>query len=657
MNDAPTATNLNQTLVINEDAAATTLFTGPPVAADIDSANVTATLTLDAAAGALNGAGAGVLAAGVLTYTITGTPAAVNAALAAVTYDSAPNFFGTTSVGVTIDDGANGPQGSPNPTGSIDITVNSVNDAPTVAATANNPAYAAPPVDLFSGVTASTVESGQSIVQLVLTVTNISDTDESLVIDGDTVSLVDGTVSGAPTATLGVSYSVAVSGGTATITITITSPGLTGAQTGTLIDGLAYTNTVVSPGDPARVVTIVSLTDDGGNLLGGVATGTPGIASTVNFNIAPSIDVDGEITYVENGAATLVDNSIAVSDPDDTDMESATVVISSGYAGAQDVLTFTNTLNITGSLVGNTLTATGTATLAEYETFLQSVRYQNTSDDPSTADRILTYTVNDGFVDSPSDTATIYVVALNDAPAITPTGGSTAYIENAAAVTIDGSLTVTDPDSSITSAQVRVSVGFQTGDLLNFVDQNGITGVYTPGTGVLSLSGTASVADYQAALRSITFSSTSNDPGVSKTIEFKVNDATVDSNLATRTLAITPVNDEPTLTTSGLNPGFTENGAAVDLFSTPVVASAIEAGQNLNNLVLTVTNVAGTGTTESLTIDGTIVALNTPHRDHRDQRHDRFGRARGHHRDRHDLEGRRRLRRHHPVHRRRPRLR
>ncbi|MDB5578285.1 MAG: hypothetical protein JWR80_3461, partial [Bradyrhizobium sp.] len=193
VNDAPTATNLSQSLTIDEDAAATTLFALPPVTADIDSANVTARLTLDAAAGVLNGAGAGVLALGVLTYTITGTPAAVNAALAAVTYDSAPDFFGSPNVGVAIDDGANGPQGT-NPTGTIGITVNPVNDAPTLAATAVNPAYV-PGADLFSGVTASTVESGQTIVQLVLTVTNISDT-ESLLIDGATVALVDGTVSG-----------------------------------------------------------------------------------------------------------------------------------------------------------------------------------------------------------------------------------------------------------------------------------------------------------------------------------------------------------------------------------------------------------------------------------------------------------------------------
>ena len=48
MNDAPTATNLTQSLTIDEDDAATTLFTVPPVVSDIDSATVTATLTLAA---------------------------------------------------------------------------------------------------------------------------------------------------------------------------------------------------------------------------------------------------------------------------------------------------------------------------------------------------------------------------------------------------------------------------------------------------------------------------------------------------------------------------------------------------------------------------------------------------------------------------------
>ena len=130
VNDAPTATNLTQSLTIGEDDAATTLFTLSPVVSDIDSANVTATLTLDAAAGVLTGAGAGVLNASVLTYTITGTPAAVSAALAGVAFDSAPDFNGITDVGITISDGANGPQGS-NPIGTGTVTINAVNDAPT----------------------------------------------------------------------------------------------------------------------------------------------------------------------------------------------------------------------------------------------------------------------------------------------------------------------------------------------------------------------------------------------------------------------------------------------------------------------------------------------------------------------------------------------
>ena len=130
VNDAPTATGLTQSLAIAEDAAPATLFTVAPAVADIDSGTLTARLTLNAAAGVLVGAGAGVLNAGVLTYTITGTAAAVNAALAAVTYDSAQNFTGATSVGVTISDGANGPQGT-NPTGTVNITVGAINDAPT----------------------------------------------------------------------------------------------------------------------------------------------------------------------------------------------------------------------------------------------------------------------------------------------------------------------------------------------------------------------------------------------------------------------------------------------------------------------------------------------------------------------------------------------
>jgi hypothetical protein len=809
VNDAPTATNLNQSLIINEDAAPTTLFTAAPIVSDVDSTNVTAKLTLSAAAGVLNNAGAGVLSAGTLTYTITGTKADVNTALAAVTYDSAPDFNGPTSVGVTIDDGASGPQGT-NPTGTVNINVNVVNDAPSFTkgadevvledsgahtvnnfATAisrgpadeagqtvnflvsndNNALFSAGPAIDASGnltYTLAANANGSAIVsvqihdnggtanggsdtsvaqQFTITAGPVNDAPAgtnntfTLLEDGtrsftaadfgftDPVDVANTsganafqaviitTIPGAGTGTLtldtgggpvavvagqtipvgqigGLAFTPAANangtpeasftfqvkddGGTAnagvdtdqsanTIAFDVTSVNdapagtdttigsvgahtfsaaefgftdpvdaasagganalqaviittIPGAGTGTLTLDTGSGPVAVTPGQSIAVGDLGGLVftpvgnntgtftfqvqDNGGTSNGGVDTDPIANNFTITQNVAPTVTAGGTLNYAENDGPTVIDSTIAITDTDSPDMAGAKVAITTGFA-IQDVLDFTASGGITGLYDAPTgvLTLTGTASQAAYETVLESVTYRNTSDNPSTAQRTVSYTVNDGFVESAAGTATVNVTASNDAPLITPTGGSTAYIENAAAVTVDGTLTVTDPDSSIVSAQVRVSVGFQTGDSLNFVDQNGITGVYS--AGVLALSGTASVADYQTALRSITFSSTNNDPGAPKTIEFKVNDALVDSNLATKTLAVSPVNDEPTLTVTPNGGGtvtFTESGLIggsnpVDLFG-PGNASAVETGQTLHNLVVTVSNV--TDTTEFL---------------------------------------------------------
>ena len=127
VNDAPTATNLTQTLTLAEDAAPPPLFTTAPTVADIDSGSVTATLTIsNTAAGVLVGAGTPVGA----VYTITGTPAAVNAALAAVTFDSAQDFNGTLQRRVADQRRPERSAGQ-QPDRLTSITVTAVNDAPT----------------------------------------------------------------------------------------------------------------------------------------------------------------------------------------------------------------------------------------------------------------------------------------------------------------------------------------------------------------------------------------------------------------------------------------------------------------------------------------------------------------------------------------------
>ncbi|MFO0262225.1 MAG: hypothetical protein ACK53V_11405, partial [Planctomycetota bacterium] len=67
---------------------------------------------------------------------------------------------------------------------------------------------------------------------------------------------------------------------------------------------------------------------------------------------------------------------------------------------------------------------------------------------------------------------------------------------------------------------------------------------------MLTLSGTASAANYQAALRSVQFSSTSEDPTAggtanTRSIAFLVNDGTLDSNPVRRDITLTVLNDAP----------------------------------------------------------------------------------------------------------------
>ena len=116
------------------------------------------------------------------------------------------------------------------------------------------------------------------------------------------------------------------------------------------------------------------------------------------------------------------------------------------------------------------------------------------------------------------------------------------YKSQSAPVVVTSTLTLTDTgDSTIAGATVSVTSGFAPGeDALLFTNQNGIIGSYDSSTGVLTLVGSATVADYQAALRSVRFfsSDTSASPA-SRTISFTVTDALAEtSNTASRSIDV-----------------------------------------------------------------------------------------------------------------------
>ncbi|HEX8051713.1 MAG TPA: Ig-like domain-containing protein [Thermoleophilaceae bacterium] len=332
------------------------------------------------------------------------------------------------------------------------------------------------------------------------------------------------------------------------------------------------------------------------------ASGLNSVASNRGVLVTPVNDAptatpsEGASSYTEDEPASAVDSQLDIGDVDNDQLQGAQVKIASGLQSG-DELAFEDQLGITGSYDAETtvLTLTGTASVDDYETALRSVTFRHVGDDPDPA-RSVEIVVNDGELDSATATKEIAVTPVNDAPVATTGAGSTAYTENDPATTIDTAVALSDvDDDQLEGAQVKIASGFQPGDELAFVDQLGITGEYDTTTGVLTLTGTAPIGDYETALRSVGFSSFDDDPVASKTVEFTVNDGDDDSAAASREIAVTPVNDPPVVSTSD---GSTEYeiggpGVAVDpqltvsdpddtsIASAEVTISGFEAGDEL----------------------------------------------------------------------------
>ena len=165
-----------------------------------------------------------------------------------------------------------------------------------------------------------------------------------------------------------------------------------------------------------------------------------------------------------------------------------------------------------------------------------------------------TITVTDNSNVSSSQPVTFTITGSNDAPVVDAHNSTLSYTENQAPAAIDAGLTLSDVDSAtLGSATVQISGNFVAGeDVLGFIDQNGIHGSYDAVHGILTLTGTSSVANYQAALASVTYFDSSDNPSAApRTISFSVDDgasANSHSNTATATVDVTPVNDAPVVT-------------------------------------------------------------------------------------------------------------
>lgn len=246
------------------------------------------------------------------------------------------------------------------------------------------------------------------------------------------------------------------------------------------------------------------------------------IVLTINTATTP-------LNYTENDSPTSIDGALAISGDVDATINGATVAID-GFISGQDVLTFADTSAITGTFdaIAGTMALAGDASVADYETALREVLFSNIAMPPDTSAR----TIQIGLlVGDESFTASrpLVVNVLGEGPVITASLTSNPVTPQQLPVVVDPQIEVIDPDDdTFNSATVSILTGFVLGeDLLevSIPNTSNVLPVFDDSTGVLTLTGTATVAEYQSILRSISYNNSNQEPTLgSRVIRFSISD-------------------------------------------------------------------------------------------------------------------------------------
>ena len=470
-----------------------------------------------------------------------------------LTYSLQPNASGTAKITVTVTD--NGATVAPNVntlTQSFNVVVTPVNQAPTL------------------GVITSPQPILENAGQQTIGLTGITDG------PGDSGQNLTVTVTSNNTAVIPVPA------------VTYTSPSTTGS--------LTYTPVPFTHGTAMITVTV---TDSGGTAGGGHNTVSQSFQVQVTqVNQAPTLDpLNNLVLAADPGQQTVNLTGIGVGAGD---QGTQTVNVSASSSNAAVVA---NPITVNYSNPSNTGTLVFTPVAGASGVTTITVIVQDTGG-----------TANSG-VNFVAQSFTVAVNPAHVAPVVKTTSGTLAYLQNQAATPIDPGVTVTDSDSStLTGATVTIlSPSFNASqDILGFTPQGVITGSYSATTGVLTLSGTASVATYQSVLQSVTYFNNSNFPNgglltpVNRTVQFKVNDGDAINGLGSdfRSIVITPVNHIPsfTLNASGTTIPLLENAGQQTINLT-----GISDGDNqMQGLTFTVTS------SNTAVIPTPVISYNSP---------------------------------------------
>jgi len=335
--------------------------------------------------------------------------------------------------------------------------------------------------------------------------------------------------------------------------------------------------------------------DDGGTANGGVDTDLSPKTLTVDVtpvNDAPA-GTDTTVTTLEDTAFVFGAGDFGFTDPNDNPANNLLAVEITTLPGA-GMLTdhgvavtagqFVSAADIAGGLL--VFTPAPNANGSNYAHFTFQVQ-----DDGGT--------VNGGIDTDPSpNTLTVNVTPVNDAPVLANVAASAAYAPGGGLVILSPALTVNDiDDANLASATVVISSSsIFLGDVLAIdgvsngalPDFSHLSATYNAGNGTLTLTGSDTLSDYQAALQTVTFESVNATPtnggaNASRTITWQLNDGEAAHNLSdpqTTTISLHVLDldaNDSTVSGTGFVTTFTEQGAAAPVVDTDVNINDVDA--------------------------------------------------------------------------------
>ncbi|XP_035689834.1 uncharacterized protein LOC118425123 [Branchiostoma floridae] len=337
---------------------------------------------------------------------------------------------------------------------------------------------------------------------------------------------------------------------------------------------------------------------------------------TINISLVndpPVIDLNGDVTagsdviavYTEGSGDMTVADSLSLTDNDNSLLAYANVTLVNNPDYGYETITV-DTLGT--SLMATYVNAnqslvyiSGEDTVENYAAVLRTVSYSNTHGDPDPQQRVVEFTVSDGNLQSDVGTAYIIFETQNDAPTLSSASTDVSFTEEGSPVPVSPGVTVSDVDSTIlASASVAITNLMDQGwEILNVSTPEALFSVFNATSGILHISGVASVEEYQTTLQTVTYQNTKDEPAtVDRVLAFTSSDGITESIAMNITVSIVSVNDPPSIVLT--NGSSTHTGVFIeDFLPSPIVDSNVTVSDEdstfLSEVFINVTNVTEEG--------------------------------------------------------------